>query len=919
MDGFKKTPCTMKDWLLAFMAAGVDCVAITDHNSGDAIPELQAALADLKATNAAGYRPLTLFPGVEISVNGGIHVLALFDPSKGRDDVFGLMTAVQYQGTHGDSDGVTQKSLIEVLNIIRDRGALPILAHVDEPKGLFVVQPTGQTLCDVLRSEAVAGMEIRSTAFAKPGLYQSEKVRWPELLGSDTHNLATAGEPRFPGSHYTWIKMGTPSLEALRLALIDGNGISVRRSDDPTPGFDPFKVADEIIESIEIEEARFMGRGAGRQEKLLFSPWLNALVGGRGSGKSTVLQFARIALGREEEINQFPEENELRRSFERFRRISRNRDDEGAVREPTKVTVVFRHQGVRYRILWNAQAGIATVSEWDGASNAWTDSASQAVRERFPARIFGQGQIAALAGESSEALLGIIDQAVNFTEWLSRWNDAELAFFTLRTRIRDLETKLQSRDRIVGALEDVQRKLARFEATEHTGVLQTYQRRQRQAQEVRKQFEQTQRVAQQLDTLAANLVVPQAEAGVFDGTNTVEQTVLESLAALKTANEAAKQTVTQASQTLQTSADAERTKLAATPWQTDVDATKTAYEKLVADLQSQGVKDPSEYGRLVTERDRLGEEVRVLNQHATDLVTVKQDATSKLQELLTLRREITQKRQQFLTATLAGNDYVRIELVPYGRESAAIDTSLRAALGIADEADKYGNDFYSREEGTDAERGVVAELLAGLPADSAARAIEVENRLAALKSRFADECTGAGTTLGGWLRRRLTGDYSRRPEMLDRIFSWFPADSLQVSYSARGDGQDFRPISQGSSGQRAAAMLAFLLAYGDEPILIDQPEDDLDNHLIYGLVVQQMRKNKQRRQIITVTHNPNIVVNGDAEMVHALDFAYGQCCVTKRGSLQDSDLREEICRVMEGGREAFEQRYRRIGKSSCLT
>jgi len=66
---------------------------------------------------------------------------------------------------------------------------------------------------------------------------------------------------------------------------------------------------------------------------------------------------------------------------------------------------------------------------------------------------------------------------------------------------------------------------------------------------------------------------------------------------------------------------------------------------------------------------------------------------------------------------------------------------------------------------------------------------------------------------------------------------------------------------------------------------------------------------------ITVTHNPNIVVNGGAEMVHALDFASGQCRVVKSGSLQDLEIRDEICRVMEGGREAFERRYRRIATS----
>ena len=96
--------------------------------------------------------------------------------------------------------------------------------------------------------------------------------------------------------------------------------------------------------------------------------------------------------------------------------------------------------------------------------------------------------------------------------------------------------------------------------------------------------------------------------------------------------------------------------------------------------------------------------------------------------------------------------------------------------------------------------------------------------------------------------------------------------------------------------------------------MLDQPEDDLDNHLIYGLVVQQIRRNKLKRQLIIVTHNPNIVVNGDAELIHVLDFVKGQCCVTQTGSLQDQAMRREVCQVMEGGEEAFERRYQRLGK-----
>lgn len=104
------------------------------------------------------------------------------------------------------------------------------------------------------------------------------------------------------------------------------------------------------------------------------------------------------------------------------------------------------------------------------------------------------------------------------------------------------------------------------------------------------------------------------------------------------------------------------------------------------------------------------------------------------------------------------------------------------------------------------------------------------------------------------------------------------------------------------------------MAFGDEPLILDQPEDDLDNHLIYSLIVKQIRANKLRRQLIVVTHNPNVVVNGDAEMVHAFDYRGGQCRVVQRGALQERALRAEVCRVMEGGHEAFARRWARLGR-----
>ena len=153
--------------------------------------------------------------------------------------------------------------------------------------------------------------------------------------------------------------------------------------------------------------------------------------------------------------------------------------------------------------------------------------------------------------------------------------------------------------------------------------------------------------------------------------------------------------------------------------------------------------------------------------------------------------------------------------------------------------------------------------------------------------------------------------------MFDRLDLWFPEDFLDVQYCTSADNQVFRPIQEGSPGQKTAALLAFLLSYGDEPLILDQPEDDLDNHLIYDLIVTQLREVKQRRQIIVVTHNANIVVNGDAELVIALAVIHGQTQFEASGSLQEKQVRDTICGVMEGGREAFEKRYRRITLEGC--
>lgn len=119
------------------------------------------------------------------------------------------------------------------------------------------------------------------------------------------------------------------------------------------------------------------------------------------------------------------------------------------------------------------------------------------------------------------------------------------------------------------------------------------------------------------------------------------------------------------------------------------------------------------------------------------------------------------------------------------------------------------------------------------------------------------------------------------------------------------------PIQDLSLGQRATALLQLLMSLEDHPIfLIDQPEDDLDNETIFRHVVEPLLDVKTRSQFIIATHNPNIPVLGDAELVHACREQDKGTYIHAAGSLDSSPTRESIVSIMEGGAQAFEQRQK---------
>ena len=125
------------------------------------------------------------------------------------------------------------------------------------------------------------------------------------------------------------------------------------------------------------------------------------------------------------------------------------------------------------------------------------------------------------------------------------------------------------------------------------------------------------------------------------------------------------------------------------------------------------------------------------------------------------------------------------------------------------------------------------------------------------------------------------------------------------------DGSTFKESTHLSTGQRCTTILPILLTQSERPLLIDQPEDNLDNAFVFQTIVRALKAIKGTRQVIFVTHNPNIPVLGEAERVFVFS-SDGQHSVLKQVGNVD-ECREQIENILEGGREAFLLRKERYG------
>ena len=233
-----------------------------------------------------------LYPGVELTAADGTHLLILLDPSRTQAHIDELLSRAEVPvSQRSTSEAQSRLNVEQLLDLFGD-DALVIGAHVNGPKGLLC-RLDGQARIRVLRHRGLAAVEVDPCLEIDDSWLNGSKPqigrRHSQVWSSDAHNYSDLGR------RFTWVKMTTPNLEGLRLALLDGASSlkPAKRGDSE----DPNVHADLAIESITVSKGQYMGQSS--PITVLFNPWLNAIIGGRGTGKSTLVDFCRKALRRE--------------------------------------------------------------------------------------------------------------------------------------------------------------------------------------------------------------------------------------------------------------------------------------------------------------------------------------------------------------------------------------------------------------------------------------------------------------------------------------------------------------------------------------------------------------------------------------------------------------------------------------------
>jgi DNA repair ATPase RecN len=840
-------------------------IAIADHNE---ISSVELAI------KASANRPITVIPAVEISTPQG-HLLCYFETLESLRKFYGQLSIAD----SGKNTSRCQQSMLDCLNIAEGFGGFCMLAHVDGPGGYEVVVPGASPhKADVISHPALLGIELKSAASvvsysttdtdsgrASLGeqriarLQLGQKQYLARVLNSDAHALSALGRNAMQARRVTRYKLDQPTFAALRIALQDADA--------------RVRIEDLIPAAVPQVVGMHLDGGFLSGQSIRFSSNLNCIIGGRGTGKSTTFEGVRCLLDDGEERNQVVDSEVW----------------------PDELHLLWQDKAGQQHFLLRMKDGdIEHVDQPGVGPNS------------FDIDCFGQGEAAKISTQAQSnplALLHYLDRFIDVAPALAE----EMA---LRDKLLQLQSEIEASEQKVALIPQHERLLAttkqQLQALKKPEVAEliSLQRQLATEREVRTQISSL--VAQakedssslpsldavrELKTLAApgQLTVGASEFGqIAQGAATLEGALSSAETTIKSGIGTFEKLVI---------AQLASWKAKETEAQQRIDAKRRDLESLKVSF------DMSYIAKLAKDEASHENEIRTLKTWEPHLTKLRRDRANALKDRWAARRRVSALRDGF------------------GRVASA---TLRDALSDLNVSLKYSESAYSEEAATLIIRAMDWRTNQQQRAEWLVRNLTVPTLLEAIAKKNPTALLAIKTEEGVQVfkapeARQILERLGAREftYALERV-ALHDLPKLQVTKRITGvDGKErhiTRDFSKLSLGQQQSVLLALMLsADSDRPLIIDQPEDNLDGEFIYATLVPVLRRAKERRQVIIVTHNANVAVLGDAEQIVVMKAHNDRGEIVTRGSIDNTKTRDAACAILEGASDAFKRRAKMYG------
>jgi len=836
---------------------GVEVIAVTDHNSISSVERFRTV---------GEQRDVIVFPGFELTSSENVHVLCIYERSTNH------VTLERFLGEFGihnpkPSSVPCNATFVDILDRVRSQGGVTIAAHVTQSNGLLTTLH-GQACIRVWRDPNLLALQIPGSLEDTPddkkpilknknAQYHRDPAAAPDLAVAlvNAADVKAPDDLAQPGAS-CWVKMSEVSIEGLRQAFLDPTS-RIRLASDG-----------DLTQHAELVALAWEG-GFLDEAAVHFNENLNVLIGGRGTGKSTVIESLRYVLGLD------PLGDDAKKQFEGVLKY--------VLGSGTKVSLLLRshYPAAREYLIERTVPNPPVVRDAQGAV------LNVLPRDVAPrTEVYGQHEISELT-KSPEKLTQLLERFVDPDPALpQRKADLRREMEKSRSRILEVRRELQQVDERLAALPALEETLKKFQDAGIETRLKDQSLLVREERVLRTAGERIEPLRGLVSNLerSATIDVAFLSPKALDGLPAKD--LLRELEAV----------LTELSQSLIASVRAMEDALrradggvadVRSRWEVRKKAVQEQLDKILRELQRSKV-DGQEFIRL---RQQI-EELRPLAERRTTLTKTvleyegqRRTLTTEWEELKRLEYSQIERAAKKVSKQLSGR--VRVRVVFAGNRESLV-RCLRELVG-----------------------GTLAQTIEILKKDAGFSLPELVGACRAgadtLTKRYKMPTAQA---------QRLAGAEEEALMQIEEL-DLTPTTSIELNVAAEGQPDDWHSLEALSTGQKATAVLLLLLLESDAPLVVDQPEDDLDNRFITEGIVPKMRDEKRRRQFIFATHNANIPVLGDAELIVGLSTSADSGRVhallgqEHMGSIDKPAVRTLVEEVLEGGKDAFETRRRK--------